>query len=347
MFATLKALSPGLEEVTIQLDRATHLGRAGFVLENRIQKPFDFASYTNRPLPAEFHRAETVIAIDPIYRYVSRNHALLLPEEDKYYLLDLNSLNGTYVGEDRVQQRVLLNEGEKFSLGSTNHLGVQFSLHYSLAQPTNAALLNGYSGGNLRGIPRDMDEMKKFLESRKGFTGNISLLLEGFTTYENIISSLEQYKRTLTEESLFMFYFAGHGDAEKGLTLRWGHLSPQELYAHLDNIRGRKIVIIDACHAGKFLEEQYLPENTLAFVATHAEQVAYEGFHGTLSDADYMGHFTRALLKVLEERPHQVDLKKLRTEVGQNFRLAKHGQEPQVRGRTIFLPSRVNVAVQK
>ncbi len=347
MPATLKALSSGLEGVIIHLDRATHLGRAGFVLGNGIQKPFDYTACTHRPLPAEFAQAETVIAIDPVYRYVSRNHALLLPEGEKYSLLDLNSLNGTYVGENRIQQKTLLREGEVFSLGSTNRFGVQFSLHYSPAQLTNAALLAGYSGGNLRGIPRDMDEMKKFLESRKGFAGNISLLLEGFTTYENIISSLEQYKRTLTEESLFLFYFAGHGKAERGLGLRWGYLSPQELYAHLDNIRGQKIVIIDACHAGKFLEQQYLPENTLAFVATHAEQVAYEGFHGTLSDADYMGHFTRALLKVLEERPHQVDLKKLRTEVGQNFRLAKHGQEPQVRGRTIFLPSRVNVPVQQ
>lgn len=346
MLATLKALSPGLEGVTIQLDRATHLGRASFVLENGIQKPFDFASYTNRPLPEEFHQAETVIAIDPIYRYVSRNHALLLPEGEKYSLLDLNSLNGTYLGENRVQQKVLLEEGKKFSLGSTNHLGVQFSLHYSLAQPTNSALLIGYSGGNLPGVPRDIEEMKKFLGSRKGFAGNISLLLEGFTTYENIISSLEQYKRTLTEKSLFLFYFAGHGDAERGLALRWGRLSPQELYAHLDNIRGRKIVIIDACHAGKFLEGQYLPENTLAFVATRAEKEAYEGFHASLADATYMGHFTRALLKILEEHPHRIDLKKLQAEVGDNFRLAKHEQEPQVRGRTIFLPSQINLPVR-
>ena len=344
MLAQLKALSSGLEGVMVYLDRVTHLGRAHSDPESGMETPLDFSAHTRRPLPSEFHQAETLIVVDPIYRYVSRNHALLLPEGENYSLIDINSLNGTYVGEKRVKQKVLLEEGEMFSLGPANGLGVQFSLHYLSVPPINAALLVGYSGGNLRGIPADMGEMKKFLESRQGFAGNISLLLEGFSTSENIISSLEQYKRTLTEESLFVFYFAGHGDPENGLGLRGDFLSPQTLYAHLDNIRGHKIVIIDSCHAGKFLEEQFLPEKTLVFAATHAEKVAYEGYHGTLTDPAYMGHFTRALLKVLEEHPQRIDLKRLRTEVGKNFRLAKHGQEPEVKGRTIFLPSRANIS---
>lgn len=343
MLAQLKALSSGLEGVMVYLDRATHLGRAKSNPESGMETPLDFSAHTRRPLPAEFHQAETLIVVDPIYHHVSRNHALLLPEGENYSLVDINSLNGTYVKGKRIGQKTLLEEGEIFSLSFPNSLGVQFSLHYLSLPPINAALLVGYSGGNLRGIPTDMGEMKYFLESRQGFAGNISLLLEGFSTSENIISSLEQYKRTLTEESLFLFYFAGHGDPLNGLGLRGGSLSPQMLYAHLDNIRGHKIVIIDSCHAGKFLEEQFLPEKTLVFAATHAEKVAYEGYHGTLTDPAYMGHFTRALLKVLEEHPQRIDLKRLRTEVGKNFRLAKHGQKPQVKGRTIFLPSRVNI----
>ncbi|MBI4981366.1 FHA domain-containing protein [Candidatus Woesearchaeota archaeon] len=348
MLAQLKALSSGLEGVVVYLDRATHLGRAPSDPENGIRKPLDFSAHTHRPLPVEFYQAETLIAVDPLYQYVSRNHALLVPEREKYYLADLNSLNGTYVKGKKIKEKTPLEEGDVFSLGSAhNSLGVQLSVHYLPALPTNAALLVGYSGGSLRGVPTDMGEMKKFLESRRGFTGNVALLLEGFSTSENLFSSLEQYKRALTEESLLVFYFAGHGDPWNGLQLQGGYLSPQMLYAHLDNIRGNKVVIIDSCHAGTFLEKQFLPENTLVFAATHAEKVAYEGYHGTLANPASMGHFTRALLKVLEGHPQRIDLKRLRTEVGKNFRLARHGQEPEVKGRTIFLPSKINLPAQK
>ena len=92
MLAKLKALSPGLEEVVVYLDRATHLGRAPSNSENGLRKPEDFSARTQRPLPAEFYQAETVIAVDPLYQYVSRNHALLVPEGENYSLIDLNSL---------------------------------------------------------------------------------------------------------------------------------------------------------------------------------------------------------------------------------------------------------------
>jgi diguanylate cyclase (GGDEF)-like protein len=47
---------------------------------------------------------------------VSRRHALLLPDEDSYLLMDTESANGTFVGGERVEQR-LLKDGDLIQLG--------------------------------------------------------------------------------------------------------------------------------------------------------------------------------------------------------------------------------------
>ncbi len=52
-------------------------------------------------------------------RKLSRRHAVLLYDADQgFYLIDLNSMNGSYVNGDRVQQRHLLHDGDRVCLGS-------------------------------------------------------------------------------------------------------------------------------------------------------------------------------------------------------------------------------------
>jgi pSer/pThr/pTyr-binding forkhead associated (FHA) protein len=64
-------------------------------------------------------RDECDIAI-PFDTQVSRQHAILrvLPDS-ALWLIDMGSLNGTFVGETRVEQPVPLRRGQLFRLGRT------------------------------------------------------------------------------------------------------------------------------------------------------------------------------------------------------------------------------------
>jgi pSer/pThr/pTyr-binding forkhead associated (FHA) protein len=50
---------------------------------------------------------------------VSREHALLIYDGERFWLEDSNSTNGTYLGEDKIAGRVELQPGELFRVGRT------------------------------------------------------------------------------------------------------------------------------------------------------------------------------------------------------------------------------------
>lgn len=63
-------------------------------------------------------------------RKMSRRHAVILYAAGKgFYLVDLNSMNGSYVNGIRVQQRQLLKDGDRVCLGDT-----EFSFYVSCQQ---------------------------------------------------------------------------------------------------------------------------------------------------------------------------------------------------------------------
>jgi len=51
-------------------------------------------------------------------RKLSRRHAVILYDAEGFHLIDLNSMNGSYVNGDRVQQRHHLKDGDRVCLGS-------------------------------------------------------------------------------------------------------------------------------------------------------------------------------------------------------------------------------------
>ena len=52
-------------------------------------------------------------------RKLSRRHAVILYDADQgFHLIDLNSMNGSYVNGEQVQQRHLLHDGDRVCLGS-------------------------------------------------------------------------------------------------------------------------------------------------------------------------------------------------------------------------------------
>jgi len=328
----LRGIGTGLENVVVNIDRSTHIGRAGATPS---LTPRNFQEATGRPLPAEFHDAEICFQLDS--QEVSRNHALIRRYSRLgglligYEVIDLNSKNGTGVNGKK-KQRSDLEPGMRVTFGD-----IEFEVRYKESSGLNYALLVGSDGGHLRGVSTDIVKMQDFWRKRKGFTTeNITALINGFATYDRVLERLEEAKRSCSDESLFVFHFSGHG--RRGVYLSDRRLNPATLYGHLNHVRGRKIVIVDACHAGDFAEEE-LPEKTLLMLACQKEERAYEDYHETLMNPDYMGNFTRALLRILENKPNCVNLKEIERELQGDFRLYHKGQNPKVTGYTIICPS--------
>ena len=61
-------------------------------------------------------RCHLALRLDPL---ISTTHARIVREGHSYYLEDLGSRNGTYIGEQRIEARALIAPGSLFVVGST------------------------------------------------------------------------------------------------------------------------------------------------------------------------------------------------------------------------------------
>jgi pSer/pThr/pTyr-binding forkhead associated (FHA) protein len=59
---------------------------------------------------------------------VSRQHAAIKLEEDRFRLYDLGSTNGTFVGEERIREPVTLEDGATVSFGEKTFIFKVISL---------------------------------------------------------------------------------------------------------------------------------------------------------------------------------------------------------------------------
>ena len=141
--------------------------------------------------------------------------------------------------------------------------------------PQKEALLVGiskYNGGeSLPGIGRDINQMKKLLQSR-GF--HVKVLFNEEATLANVVSSLNSY-RHLSSNDTFLFYDSTHGtqvpdlngdETEDGLDEAFvlynaynssnlisddsGLLIDDQMDTILSHIPAKKMMIVDACHSG-------------------------------------------------------------------------------------------------
>jgi hypothetical protein len=59
-----------------------------------------------------------------------------------------------------------------------------------------------------------------------------------------------------TENDVSLLYYSGHGYADGSLVGTDGNgLSPESLRSALDNVPGRKVIVVDACYSGTLIEE--------------------------------------------------------------------------------------------
>lgn len=321
--------SDGRQQVVI-VDQITHLGRSSTVRDHHA-----------RETPSALCDAKLAIRIEG--RFVSRNHAVIYPPEndtDDWTLLDLNSLNGTRVNENEIQvnKKVPLPRGADFSLANVSFrfrpIRRDGNIHH--------ALMIGHFGGNLRGTRADVEDLKRELEQRGFGEGNIETFFDGAATKRAIIDGLTRMQRIVSCDSVFVFYFSGHGGHDGSLYLGESdeRLRPQDVFGLLENFRGQMLLILDGCYTSAFAEHPGVPAHTL--IIGH-EGKAYEGHSpSSLASAslasvrpadDIRGLTTRAIVKALRADPHRIDVRKLAEAIRLDPKIRQR-QKVGVHGRT-------------
>ncbi|MBI2102905.1 caspase family protein [Candidatus Woesearchaeota archaeon] len=356
--AKLTGLAPEFANVNVTISRPTLLGRS---LPDRDGK-IKLTSAVDHYLPPDLRgtAVDSIFTFGPGTEATSRHHALIYPVGERFMLTDLGATNGTFYSfmDDRRRlfrgSTYLLRDNDIIHLGNP-HGGIRFRIEYVSSPPPpkpeslpsfhqrldqlayeatqNYALLVG-SQGNLKGVENDTAAVKRTLESRRGFSGNIETLLGERANFNTVVHKLEQLEHRATPQSLTVFYYSGHGMEDGGdLDLHGvAKISPRELYLFLRDIPGRKVVIIDACNSSHFADKEIITPQTLVLAASREN--AYEGDVG---DGRRMGYFTRALLRLIDSSQTRLNLKELQEQLGADVKLARKGQEPQVVGETIFV----------
>lgn len=132
----------------------------------------------------------------------------------------------------------------------------------------------------------------------------INDLLDRQVTAGNMYKQIDNFSSTSTERDITLIYFSGHGIKrdDKYYLVPWGlqqmddisHLGieTEELVMRLKQIKGLKIVIVDACYSGSLLK--YSCDGMAFFTSSSAGTASLGGDHFSASP------FTRALIKSLD-----------------------------------------------
>ena len=112
-----------------------------------------------------------------------------------------------------------------------------------------------------------MPVLVRFCLSGMGWTATARSNL----TASELLSAIRSTFSSATEDDISLFFYAGHGTENGSLVGKTGDdfVSPQQLKSVLDEIPGRKIVIVDACYSGQLIAEEE-NENVLLMSAMGA-----------------------------------------------------------------------------
>ena len=184
----------------------------------------------------------------------------------------------------------------------------------------------------------------RMIQEGSGYTGDTtytinSTIISNYPTKTNINSILTNLKAITNTDDLIIFTYSGHGYEESGhlLLAKTGVVTPAEsldpatLLGWMALIPGKKLVILDSCYSGMFVDESPSSTSTILnnsitkffetyhssdtygkpdlFVLTasaHAD--SYEDYFDSVVDHKH-GFFTHALLEALGwNHPHPTNL---------------------------------------
>ncbi len=280
-----------------------------------------------REKPEIFKDLEAIITIDD--RFVSRNHAAIYKEDNRFYLLDLNSMNGSEVNGGEINTSHELTDGDIISFPAGNNFKVGFSVSDDFALIVSAG----------EDHPGAMENSLSALAREVRCRGYIPYSLKGIeATKQAVRDKIDEIKHLSVPESHILLYFHGHGGSN-GIHLGGQILNPRELYQKIKQVRGKKAVIIDCCKAGVFVDEnnrEKIPEGTLVLAASSPERIAGETL---MSGGEYIPRFSNALVQYLQSHRGEFNLKDFYNAV-QNLTLGGNValQEPLMAGESYTVP---------
>jgi len=110
-----------LDGGTVILSRGPKMEHEALLIDRRANRNYDLT----KPEMRLGRAAENDIRLDS--EKVSRRHALIILEDDTFYIQDLGSANGTFVNGERVYDRTALHSGDEVKLGNLTFLFNQLS----------------------------------------------------------------------------------------------------------------------------------------------------------------------------------------------------------------------------
>lgn len=329
------------------IDGITHFGRS-----------YEVKDHHARETPEALHDAKIAIFIE--HEYISRNHAVIYPPDDKiqtFSIQDLNSLNGTYINDQNNGKGInkginkssrRISASVRVPLGNGNTIVLSDEINFSFTEieqtTKNYGLVVGHYGGNLKGTLNDVRKLKSEFEKRDF---SIDELIDEHATAQNILAKLDIMKRYVTDDSIFLFYYAGHSIPGGALKIEQTSeiriLKPQDLLNALMDFRGQKLVILDSCYSSD-LTKYSLPPRT---VLIGMQGPAYEGPIKSMAHAinisgkektsgkdtgpepgehNVMGYCSRALYKILRDNEGSIDVSALVDQIREDTRIKVHRQ---------------------
>jgi len=270
---------------------------------------------------------------------LSKDHARIFFAKKAWFIRNLSTYPGTCINGKRLSLRdVQLDDGDSIFVGPVQ---VGFYLREAERETHNGALLIGHPGTpHLGGVENDLHAFEAALMARKNFSGNIVTLFKENARKAAVFAAFDRLSGVLSRNSAFLFYFSGHGRIG-GLQLYDGLLNPQELYSHINAIRGQKVVLLDCCHSTSFVHDA--ASDMLLITGDSPSHEMFEGKATVLGSIGPFGkkvhgYLTRAFVNVLEQEGGKIGLKEAAEKVGEYHRLKRkkveviaHGGEVVVR----------------
>ena len=192
---------------------------------------------------------ESVVRINPEkYGQISRFHSMFGVVNGDLFILDLESKNGTYAGGSQLEQGfpIMLTDNRVITLGGKGEDSARFKAYEAI--PFASVLLVGvdYKKGAETEIEKSVRQMDQMIRKLR-VPNEYSIMMHGAAKKTDILTHLRSAAE-LPENNLFFFFYDAHGSRD-AITTRDGEITKAELTEHLNRIKAKKVVLIDACHA--------------------------------------------------------------------------------------------------
>lgn len=249
------------------------------------------------PNPLKYGYLQVSLAVDSVaysldnvsYSSNAGNFLVSLPSESEHLLLTLSRENGEYLNSADYQ----FPEKKQYNRCRALLAGV---VHYDIPGFPSLG-----SGSN------DVTDLHYALSQSKMPGGEriaVNDLPDRQVTVDNVHKQIDRLASTSTERDITFFYFSGHGIKRddkyylvpSGLQqvddINYLGIETEELVMRLKQIKGLKIVAVDACYSGFLLK--YACDEMVFFTSSSAETASLGGDRFSASP------FTRAFIKSLD-----------------------------------------------